>query len=139
MLNNVRILQGDGITTDSIEEILNTLYNEGFSADNAVFGQGGALLQQVNRDTSQFAMKTSAALIDGKWVDVFKDPVGDTSKRSKKGRLSLYQDADGNFRTATEVPDIGFKDIMVDVYETGLLRKTWTFDEVRARTEKTTV
>lgn len=138
-LNHVKILQGDGITSESISKILHSLQAVGFSADNAVFGQGGALLQQVNRDTNKFAMKASAAKIDGEWIDVFKDPITDSGKRSKKGRISLYQDADGNFRTATEVPDIGFKDIMHTVFENGKILKTWSFEEVREQVEKTTV
>jgi nicotinamide phosphoribosyltransferase len=138
-LNHVKILQGDGITEKSIESILKRLESVGFSADNVVFGQGGGLLQQLDRDTCKFAMKASAAQIDGKWVDVFKDPVTDSGKRSKKGRVSLYQDADGNYRTATKVPDIGFKDIMYDVFENGRILKTWSFEEVRGQVENTTV
>jgi nicotinic acid phosphoribosyltransferase len=52
---------------------------------------GGALLQQVNRDTSSFAMKASWAVVDGKGVDVYKDPITSNGKRSKKGRLTLYR------------------------------------------------
>ena len=138
-LKHVKILQGDGINEKSIDSILRRLTSEGFSADNMVFGQGGGLLQQLDRDTCKFAMKASAAKIDGEWIDVFKDPITDKGKRSKKGRISLYQDADGNFRTATEVPDIGFKDVMHTVFENGKILKTWTFEEVREQVEKTTV
>ena len=35
-----------------------------------------------------FAMKCSAARIDGKWVDVFKDPITDSGKTSKRGRFN---------------------------------------------------
>lgn len=49
---------------------------------------GGALLQQVNRDTCNFAMKCSAICVDGEWRDVYKDPVGDSGKKSKRGRQS---------------------------------------------------
>ena len=138
-LKHVKILQGDGITESSVTEILWVLKGAGFSADNVVFGQGGGLLQQLDRDTCKFAMKASAAKIDGEWIDVFKDPITDKGKRSKKGRISLYQDADGNFRTATDVPDIGFKDIMHTVFENGKILKTWSFEEVREQVEKTTV
>lgn len=53
--------------------ILYTLYSEhiehciGWSIDNIGFGMGGALLQRLDRDTQQWAMKCSAALINGRW------------------------------------------------------------------------
>lgn len=86
VLNNVRLIQGDGITTLSIRSILGALTADGWSADNIAFGQGGALLQQLNRDTCQFAMKCSAICVYGEWRDVYKDPVGDSGKKSKRGR-----------------------------------------------------
>jgi nicotinamide phosphoribosyltransferase len=87
VLNNVRVIQGDGITTETIRAILFSLKTAGYSADNVAFGQGGALLQQVNRDTLAFAMKCSAIKVNGVWRDVFKDPVTDSGKRSKRGRF----------------------------------------------------
>jgi len=151
VLNNVRVLQGDGITIDSIKEILHWAIKKGFSADNLVFGQGGALLQIVNRDDQKFAMKCSAALVDGTWVDVFKDPITDKGKQSKKGRLKLKK---YNVRYATMGPgnnvicpesdqvsyhtvtehDEGYSDvtdILETVFENGKIVKEYTFDEVR--------
>ncbi len=102
VLNNVRIIQGDGINTAEISRILFALELAGFSADNVAFGQGGALLQQVNRDTMKFAMKCSAILVRGEheWRDVYKDPVGDTSKRSMAGRFSVIRNEKGNLQVA---------------------------------------
>jgi nicotinamide phosphoribosyltransferase len=116
VLNNVRVIQGDGITTDTIRSILFSLKTAGYSADNVAFGQGGALLQQVNRDTSMFAMKCSAIHVNGEWRDVFKDPVGDSSKKSKKGR---FLDASFNLKLR---------------FLNGQLYNETTFDEVRNRT-----
>lgn len=133
VLQGVRIIQGDGINENSIREILSALRSEGFSSDNVVFGQGGALLQQVDRDTCKFAMKASWALIDGMEVDVFKDPITDTVKHSKKGRLELYRDADGDLFTGREGHEGGLLEL---VYENGKLIRDMTFDEVRANSEK---
>ena len=66
LLRHVRVIQGDGITRESIDSILNALVDHGYSADNVAFGQGGALLQIVNRDSLRFAMKASAVQIDGR-------------------------------------------------------------------------
>lgn len=136
VLNNVRILQGDGINIDSIKEILDYLETAGFSADNVVFGQGGALLQIVNRDDQKFAMKCSAARINGKWVDVFKDPITDSGKRSKKGTLKLIQ-KDGAYVTVrTDQPEYGpMLDNLIVVYEDGFPENYQTFDEIRDRAQ----
>lgn len=89
VLNHVRVIQGDGINDKSIREILNNLISHGYSASNIAFGMGGALLQQLDRDTQKFAMKCSSVMVNGKHVDVYKDPITDQGKRSKPGRLDL--------------------------------------------------
>jgi nicotinamide phosphoribosyltransferase len=134
VLNNVRILQGDGINDVSIRSILYSLQVQGFSADNVAFGMGGALLQGVNRDTQQFAMKCSAAKVNGRWIDVFKDPVDDKGKLSKKGRLSLFKNGAGEYYTAN--PPRTDEDQLTTVYENGRMLKEWTFAEVRANGER---
>lgn len=89
VLNNVRIIQGDGIDgPETIYRIYNEAMLSCFSADNIALGMGGGSLQQVNRDTYKFAMKCSAAKINGVWRDVYKAPVGAKWKKSKGGRVS---------------------------------------------------
>lgn len=85
----VGVIYGDGINYNSIGDILACTTGAGYCTDNIVFGMGGGLLQQVNRDTQQFAIKCSAAMVDGEWRDVFKDPADGKAKSSKKGRLKL--------------------------------------------------
>lgn len=91
VLNNVRVIQGDGVNPQSITAILERIIGEGFSASNLAFGMGGALLQKCDRDTMAFAYKTSAACVGGTWRDVYKDPVPDSGKRSKRGLLGLSE------------------------------------------------
>lgn len=95
----VRVIWGDGINLVSGVEIMKAVTRAGFSIDNVAFGMGGGLLQQVNRDTCKFAMKTSAMQIGGEWRDVYKDPITDKGKRSKRGRLDLVQDEAGDYET----------------------------------------
>ena len=133
VLNNVRIIQGDGIDAVSIRGILLSLQMAGYSADNVAFGQGGALLQQINRDTLKFAMKCSAALINGAWVDVYKDPVTDTGKRSKRGRLQLIREPGGEFQTVYWSDSQVDRDLLQVVFRDGGLLNQTTFDQVRAR------
>lgn len=88
----LRVIQGDGVNLGSIQEILNAMISRGYSGSNIAFGMGGALLQKVDRDTFGFAMKASEAVVDGVKRDVYKDPVGDRGKRSKKGRQAVIFD-----------------------------------------------
>jgi nicotinamide phosphoribosyltransferase len=136
VLNNVRVIQGDGIDHQMIRAILTVMDMNGYSSDNVAFGQGGALLQMVNRDTMEFAMKCSAAMINGKWVEVYKDPVTSSMKKSKRGRLMLVTDESG--KLVTKVLEFG-RDIVDHLqrrYLDGKLYNQTTFDQVRARAKE---
>lgn len=98
VLNHVRVIQGDGIDEQTIQQILQNLLVDGYSAENVAFGMGGALLQKVDRDTQRFAYKASAGLIDGAYRGIYKDPVTDPGKRSKDGVLDLVLE-DGRMTT----------------------------------------
>ncbi|PYE53526.1 nicotinamide phosphoribosyltransferase [Deinococcus yavapaiensis KR-236] len=134
VLRGVRVIQGDGVQEDSIKEVLAAVMNDGFSASNVTFGMGGALLQMVNRDTQKFAYKASAAVVDGEYRPVYKDPVTDPGKRSKDGVLDLVLD-DGRYKTMqhrTFQPDLT-NSALRTVYRNGDLLVTDTLDDVRAR------
>lgn len=137
VLNNVRIIQGDGINIDSITDILSGLKEMGFSADNIAFGMGGALLQAPQRDDQKFAMKCSAALVNGEWVEVFKDPITDPGKRSKKGRVDLIWDCgigSCGYRTVPEEFSSD-KSVLDTVFLNGKLLNEMTFSDIRANAE----
>ena len=125
----IRVLQGDGINQDSIDTILINLAKEGFAADNMVFGMGGALLQQVNRDTMKFAMKASAIRINGEWRHVYKDPVHG-GKTSKNGVLSFI---DGETVQRDPYTPTYDKDELQAVYIAGQPFNLTTLNEIRER------
>ena len=128
----VRVIQGDGVNEHSIEAILAAMEARGQSADNVAFGMGGALLQKVNRDTCKFAMKANAVKIGGEWRDVYKDPVTDQGKRSKKGRLAVVGTESGGHRTIS-ASDLGDQANLLEVvFRNGQLTKEIAFEEVRA-------
>ncbi len=91
---------------------------------------GGALLQQVNRDTQKFAYKCSEATINGKAVDVYKDPVTDPGKRSKMGRLKLVQKYEGGAMSTISHNSPG-TDLLEIVFENGQLMREQSLDEIR--------
>ena len=88
----VRFIQGDGVNFYTIQNITAQLTRKGWSQDIWSYGMGGALLQQVNRDTLRFALKCSAIDRSGTWHNVYKNPMTDPSKASKGGRFNLIHD-----------------------------------------------
>ena len=89
-------------------------------------------------------------------MNIFKDPVTDHGKLSKKGRLTLELDESGQFVTRTEgtgdpekvsngslecitittiIATFSPQDQLVTVFENGELVKEHTFEEVRARAD----
>ena len=147
VLNNVRLIQGDGVNEHTIRTILGGFAAYGWSADNIAFGMGGALLQQVDRDTQKFAMKCSAMsrisdFGEEYWIDVQKDPITDPGKRSKAGRVTLWNSG-GEWISSVEQPKgwydkgIGeFVDMLEVVYCDGKLVKEINFDQVRQNAKK---
>lgn len=135
VLNNVRVIYGDGINSLTIESILRTMEYDRYSADNLAFGMGGALLQRLDRDTMKFAMKASAAQINGQWVDVYKDPITDGGKTSKKGRMSLFRSRMTKEYITARVDqgpiDSEWEDMMVTVFENGELVNELSFQQIR--------
>ena len=126
--DSVRVIQGDGIEESSIKEILENMKKHNFSADNIAFGMGGALLQKPNRDTLSFAMKASAIKVDNEWRDVYKDPITDSNKRSKKGILAVVKDS---FETVRFEELNGRENLFETIFRDGELLKEVDFDEIR--------
>jgi len=141
VLRHVRVIQGDGITARSIRAILAALKLNGYSADNVAFGQGGALLQVVNRDDQRFAMKCSAVRVDGAWRDVFKDPATDPAKRSKAGRLTLLQRGRDYQTLREDAPELpqrlaqGWQPALRPVFENGQLQVDERLATIRQRAQ----
>jgi nicotinamide phosphoribosyltransferase len=153
--DHVRIIQGDGVSYETIGEILAVLKENGWSADNTAFGSGGALLQRLDRDTQKCAFKCCHIEIGEEHRDVYKEPITDPGKKSKKGQLFLHKEGDqlvtvarheGNKRTVwrngepTEEGEttIAFEtdeedSLLVCVFENGELKNETTFQEIRDR------
>ncbi len=136
VLNNVRVIQGDGINEHTIQEIIDVSLAAGYSITNVAFGMGGALLQQHNRDTLKFAMKCSHIMVGDKSVEVYKDPVTDPGKVSKAGRLDVVSGLQAKPFSVVKLDAFshshGFT-IMRDVYKNGEILVDDTFGEIRSR------
>lgn len=132
----VRVLQGDGITEETIQQILLLMKTAKLSVDNIAFGQGGGLLQQLDRDTLQFAMKASSITVDGDTYDVFKSPMGMEMKKSKRGVLGLLRVGDAYVTVREEQLRLGQANELKTVWENGYLMITETFGTIRERANK---
>jgi nicotinamide phosphoribosyltransferase len=128
VLNSVRVIQGDGVDEESITAILKRTESLGFSTTNLAFGMGGALLQKLNRDTQKFAMKCSEVTVAGKAIAVYKDPITDSDKTSKKGRLALIKT-----ELVYQTVAASTEDLLQVVYEDGQLVQNQSLETIRQR------
>lgn len=131
----IGLIQGDGITINTMYSIAEYLGAKGWSIDNLVFGSGGGILQKYDRDTLKFAIKCSYAVIDGKAVDVYKDPITSKgSKTSKRGQLYTIWDEKNGYTTvnAHDLKKHGFFENMLHtVLENGEALNTQTLEQIK--------
>jgi nicotinamide phosphoribosyltransferase len=132
----VRVIQGDGVNLESINNILSAVKWSGFSVENVVFGMGGQLLQAPMRDDFSWAMKTNEIVVDGEYIDVQKKPKTDLKKSSKGGRQAVVYN--GEHFASVKLRDLlsashGTKNYLEWVWDTGkFLKPEITFKEIRA-------
>lgn len=137
-INNVGIIQGDGVDHLAIKQLLSKVTNVlHYSADVVIFGSGGALLQKVNRDTFKFAQKASAIQIGDEWIGIAKDPVTDSGKKSLEGVLTTVRSRMTGEQMAARLDkgplDSEWEDMMQLVYFKGQLFNETSLSEVRGR------
>lgn len=89
---HVGLIYGDSITLERAKDICDRLEAKGFASTNIVLGVGSYTYQHVTRDTDGWAMKATYAEIDGKPIELFKDPITDSGiKKSAKGLLAVFK------------------------------------------------
>ena len=131
----LRVVQGDGVNFPVLPEIFIELERRGFSAENAVYGMGGGLLQHFHRDTMNFGQKASAVRVNGEWRDIYKAPTGSDFKVSKKGRLALKYE-NGTYVTVPRDSIPPEENVLIPVFRNGKLLKKWDFTELIERSER---
>ena len=67
-------------------------------------------------------------------VDVYKDPITDPGKTSKKGNITLVRNSKGEFETKNreEMTD-NDTEALVEVFKNGVITREWTFEEIQER------
>ena len=99
-----------------------------------MFGSGGGLVQDVNRDTQRFAMKCCWTIRDGAYSPVYKNPVSDKSKASKSGEVMLFRNFAGEYTTRKMVAEnSGWMKVLVPVFKDGEVLVNDDIDTIRSR------
>jgi len=148
-----RVLQGDGVSLDTVGDMLASLLANGFCANCCHFGSGGGLLQKLNRDSLSVAFKCCAMYVGDKNFPVGKDPIAG-GKKSYGGNPPVIRGADGVLRNRGEYNDNGemlkalpmsveeFKngaagDELKCVFENGSIKLEQNFHEIKERAKIT--
>lgn len=139
VINNAKILWGDGINEDSVTEVFDIANYHGISADSVLTGSGGGLMQvDINRDTNKFAIKGSNVIVNGESIPIAKNPITDPGKMSKKGKMKLVNSSlyDSRWKTITtedysEETYNNSKDLLETVFYNGEISNLATLEEIR--------
>lgn len=84
----ITFLWGDGMTEKEIKRVYDALASRGYASENLFIGVGSYTYQLNTRDTYGFAMKATYVEIDGKGINISKDPITDNGiKKSATGLL----------------------------------------------------
>lgn len=151
---HVGMILGDGCTLKQVEKIWKKLEEMKFAATNCLFGVGafcfhaffeGDKMIVSTRDTFGFAQKTTyIQLMDGRELEVVKDPKTDTAKLKKSHKGLVFVEKVGNDYVATDGLTehdydklaAAHKDEMQVVFVNGVYFNRQNLMDIRARLSK---
>lgn len=133
----VGLIYGDGITPKVMVGILQQLQDMKFASSNIVFGVGGLLLQNFNRDTLGFAIKATQIVINGNELAIQKDPITDTGKKSHTGYLALRQADNDEYYTVDGLSKEAETNTLLSlVYRNGKIIRETSIEEIRSKVQR---
>ena len=133
-LRRYSCLWGDGIDMNTMRDICSILILNGYETSNFAFGSGGWLASSHTRDLMGFAIKCSEIThADGSTTEIYKDPITDPDKKSKKGKVVTY------FNKITGEFEVDLKDketpnrinIVQPLFVNGVMQKHYTLSDIR--------
>jgi nicotinamide phosphoribosyltransferase len=135
---SVRVIQGDGITVETIPLIMENMINHRYSIDNLVLGMGGGLTHGPGRDEFSFSMKATARCGKDGWVNLLKEPKTDAGKKSLTGLAHAQQfHEDGEvFVSHDTVSIFSGENGWFLFYQDGDVKRKENYDQVRIRARK---
>jgi nicotinic acid phosphoribosyltransferase len=133
---HIGVIYGDSITLDRAETIVANLEYMGYASTTITLGVGSFTYQHNTRDTFGSAMKATWSEVDGKPVNLFKDPITDDgTKRSATGRLAVVHEDQSThlplklIERATQLDEE--LSVLQPVWEDGKFVRRQTFEDVR--------
>lgn len=145
--SHLKVIYGDSITPQRAEKIYEILVENGFACNNVLLGVGSFSLQCLEqdgelkpytRDTFGIAIKATYCEVDGKPIQIFKDPKTDTGnfKKSQRGLCVVYRGKDGElfyqdgFDTSS-IKDFKGDNLLKPVFSNGKITREQTLQEIR--------
>ena len=137
---HIGAIYGDAITYERLHEIYKRLMDKGYAVNCVTLGIGSYTYQYVTRDSLGQALKATNAVVDGKEIHIYKDPVTDKSKennfkKSQKGICHVYEDENGEVVYTDEhsMNDEFENELLEVVFENGKMVKEYSLAEIRER------
>ncbi|MCL2509869.1 MAG: nicotinate phosphoribosyltransferase [Methanomassiliicoccaceae archaeon] len=144
---HIKAIYGDSITPQRAESIYKILIENGFACSNVLLGVGSFSLQCLEqdgelkpftRDTFGIAIKATYCEVNGKPIQIFKDPKTDKGnfKRSQKGMCAVFRDENGDLSyrdgyDAETIRSFEGENLLKLVFRNGKMVKEQTLQEIR--------
>jgi len=135
--SKVGLIYGDSMYLERYVRTLERLEQMGYAACNLIIGVGG-ILRNFSRDTLGFALKAILVEVFGQMLEIEKDPITDTKKKSHKGRVVLHRDVGGQYYTTDQATaeEEAACDLLPTVFENGRILIEYSLAEIRERVEE---
>lgn len=143
--SHIGLLYGEGITVENMNAIFARMARKGFASSNVVFGVGAYVYSvQVSRDSFAQAIKSQMCIVNGEERQTFKDPKGNSIKKSLKGKVAVIVEDDwsqpnyGEFIAVDGLSTVMHKafeeyDELQTIFENGIRTKHTPFSTIRDR------
>lgn len=133
---HIGLIYGDAITMKRQREIYAQLEAKGIAATNKVLGIGSFTYQCATRDNLGLAMKATYCEIDGRPMEIFKDPkttvASGMTKKSLRGLIKVDYDGEGNIRAYDRVSkEEEAQGLLQTVFLDGVITRETTLAEIR--------
>lgn len=136
--SHIGCIYGDSITLDRQYLILEGLRAKSFASSNVVLGVGSFTYQFTTRDTFGWAIKATAAKINGVMTPIFKKPkTDDGTKNSAKGLIKVVNNTPQNPLNLSAMEDVSWNQFMSEdnllenVFVDGKMTRFQTLQEIR--------
>lgn len=138
--SHIKIVYGDSITLERCESICKRLMVMGYSVENVIFGVGSYSMQYLTRDTQGWALKATYAVVDGKEIEIYKDPKTDSDsiKKSLRGKVVVIKNDDGQLNVIdrlcnNEYIEHSKENMLQTVFKNGKILRETSLKEIRSK------